>query len=55
MTCPAAVTYAKRCIGLGWARTFSCTLAGAGDPATTMVKAASMLICSSLGKALQVL
>lgn len=37
-------TYAKVCIGLGWARTLNHTLDGTGHPVTTKVKVASMLI-----------
>ena len=53
MIFPLAVTYAKTCMGFGWARTFERTLEGEGDPATTVVKAARMLIHWSSGKAPQ--
>ena len=55
VTCLLAVTYAKRCIGFGWASTFDHTLAGDEVPATMVVKAASTLIHWLSGKALQAL
>ena len=50
MTWSLAVTYAKRCIGFGWARTFNCSLDAAGDPATTEVRAINTLIHWSLDR-----
>ena len=46
-----AMTYAKRCIGFGWAKALHCMLKDTVDPASTKVKAASMLIHLSPGKA----
>jgi hypothetical protein len=44
VTCLLAVTYAKICIGFDWAKMFNCTLEGAGDPATMVLEATSILI-----------
>ena len=49
------VLYTKRCFGFELSRTFDCTLEGAGDTTTINVKATSMLIHWSSGKALQAL
>ena len=51
MICMLVMTYAKTCMGFGWARTFECALEGEGDPATTVVKAVKKLIHWSSGKA----
>ena len=51
--CILAVTYEKRCIGFGCARTFGCTLAGDGEPVTMVLKATSTVIHWLSGKAPQ--
>ena len=43
VTCLLAVTYAKICIVFDWAKMFNCILEGAGDPATMVLEATSIL------------
>ena len=44
MTCLLLVTYAKRCIGFDWAKTFNHTLEGAERDLLLKLKESSILV-----------